>query len=427
MFSFLINYLTNFEKIQDWKIIERKKDSIELYFIKKELDMHRSVEVLYYDVTLYVENKKEGKTYLGESNTVVSPTMKESEVIKVLNDCYQAACYVYNKPFTILKKKISKDTEVNQEISPFALDELIKGMFEHDLKTEGGLGACEIFLYTRKFHIITSKGIDVIYKKQDAMVELVSYWINNKKEVELFDNLYFGYLKKEELSQKVKVLLEETEKRSKAEPMKDFEGIPVILEGDNVSEFFNYFVMKSNAQTIYEGISNYYIDFKIQNNPKGDLLEITLKPYLESSSRSTPYDNDGVLLKTTPIIEDGVVKNIHGEHRFTSYLDLPTTGMIPNFSVGLGTTDLNELKTKPHIVLKKFSDFQTNSMTGDFGGEIRFAQYFDGKSYNPLTCGTISSNVNKVVNSMKFSNEKFQSDIYEGPKAIIFDNLKVSK
>jgi predicted Zn-dependent protease len=139
--------------------------------------------------------------------------------------------------------------------------------------------------------------------------------------------------------------------------LEDFEGIPVVLEGNNVVEFLNYFVMKSNAQLIYEEMSDYHIDYKIQNNTKGDLLEITLKPYLESSSKSVPYDNDGVALKSITIIKNGVVKNIHGKYRFTDYIGLPITGMIPNLSVGLGSVDLNTLKAKPHIILKKFSNF----------------------------------------------------------------------
>jgi PmbA protein len=66
-------------------------------------------------------------------------------------------------------------------------------------------------------------------------------------------------------------------------------------------------------------------------------------------------------------------------------------------------------------------------LTGDFGGEIKLAVYFDGENYKPFSGGTITSNINKVVNSMKFSNRLFKSDNYEGPGTVIFNNLKVSK
>ena len=425
MIELIKQHLSAMEGLAGWRIVETSKNSTELYFIKKTLDMPRHVNTKQFSVTLYVNLTKEGEAYLGESVAMIYPTMDTAEVEAVLKDCYLAASYVFNKPYSLPDKELSQGAIALPQFE-FDVKGLVEGIFENDVEEEGGLSASELFLNLKNIRIITSEGIDVGYSKQSAMTELVTYWKDQQDGVELFDNLYFGQVKKEQLSARVKEMLDETKARSVAEPMKDMEGVPVVLCGANVADFFKFFVTKANAQMVFEGISNYSIGHEIQGaDSTGDLLSITCLPFLENSSQSAPVDMDGVALKPLTIIEDGKVKNIHGAHRYTQYLGLETTGRLPNLSVGLGTVDLSEIKKSPHILMKTFSDFMTSPMTGDFGGELRLAIYFDGEKYTPVTGGTITANIMDVMKTIRFSNEKLAVDTYEGPSAIIFDSLKV--
>jgi len=51
---------------------------------------------------------------------------------------------------------------------------------------------------------------------------------------------------------------------------------------------------------------------------------------------------------------------------------------------------LEEMHAVPYIEPVMFSDFRLDSMTGDFGAEVRLAYYFDGKNVTPVTGGSIS-------------------------------------
>ncbi len=67
-----------------------------------------------------------------------------------------------------------------------------------------------------------------------------------------------------------------------------------------------------------------------------------------------------------------------------------------------------------------------NEMTGDFGGEIRLGNYFDGNSIIPVSGGSISGNIKDAQKTMLFSLETNQIDNYICPKAIKFCGIKVA-
>ena len=73
-----------------------------------------------------------------------------------------------------------------------------------------------------------------------------------------------------------------------------------------------------------------------------------------------------------------------------------------------------------------FSDFQMNSFTGHFGGEIRLAYWFDGKETHLVTGGSINGSIADCGGKMVFSLEKYDSENYHGPYAVSLPGVKVA-
>ena len=156
------------------------------------------------------------------------------------------------------------------------------------------------------------------------------------------------------------------------------------------------------------------------------LFTLHLRPIISGSADSRSIDGDGVYLKDYTLFKDGVLQCYHGQNRFSQYLNVPVTGHIQNVEVEGGSQPVAALKKDPHLELIAFSDFQMNEITGDFGGEIRLAQYFDGKETFAMTGGSISGNFKSVASSMQFSKETHQQDNMICPVALKLSGVSIA-
>lgn len=423
--------LQNIDQVSAWKINEKKVASEELFFIKQALDMNRSKDVHEYSVTVFTDFREGDDKYRGSSTTVISPTMTEDEIKNILEDTAFAASFVKNKHYDIAKPDTGAIETVN---SQFAKDDLgtwmpkiSEAIFKHDTQQLGGINSAEVFLNRYLHRVVNSEGINVSFEQFVGEVEIVTEWNEGKEAIELFDILNFSDYQPDKISDRVLEMINESKERSQAIMTPALKSIPVILTGEAVKDFFAYYVNKASAQTIYEKTSDYKINDKIQGEAAfGDLLTLKLLPNMENSSKSKPYDMDGQRLKPLTIIEEGILKDLHGPIQYTSYLGLAPKGNMSNYEVSCGTKSIESFKSEPYIEIVSFSAFQMHPITGDFGGELRLARYFDGNKVIPVTGGSLSANINDVHNNMLLSKEGMQINNYKGPKAIKLFDLDIA-
>jgi PmbA protein len=433
MIELLKSLLGKNKNILHWRIIKREIQSQELFLIRKNVDMNRAKTVTYFDLTVYVDVLEDGIKYMGQFTTKLSPSMSTIELEKQITDAVFAASFTKNRMFELYKPSSkSDDANLKKEgISKKEFEQLLPAIKEavylYDTEINGGINSCEIFVNKINKSIITSNGVDALFEYYSVDLEVITDWKENGEDIELFELTSFSNFDKEELSLKIKDMLVETKERVFAKKSPQIENINGILTGSAVRKFFEYFIVKSNAQNIYEKTSTYAIGLKIQEpDSQCDKLTITLQPNMENSSKSFPYDNDGVPLNQHILIENGELKMIHGSHQYTSYLSSPTTGVIENINVVCGITTVNEMRKEPYYEMMSFSAFQMDSFTGDFGGEMRLAKYFNGKNTEYVTGGTLSINIKDIIDSVVFSKECVQYDNYVGPKYILFKNIPIT-
>ncbi len=422
--------LKEIDGLHGWKIVEVTKEAQELFFVKKVLDMNRSKDVHVYAVTVYVAFEEDGKKYLGESVTEIAPTMSLDEVRAQLEDTAIGASFVKNEAFELAQPSDEAAAPLENSLSTDSLThwmpKFAQAVYKYDTHEAGGINSSEIFLNKGSRRILTSEGIDVSFENYSAMIEVVADWNDGAEPVELFFLANFGGYQPEVISGNIGELIEESRERAHATATPSLDGVNVILSGEAVRDLLRYYVSKSSARGKYEGISQFEIGEHLQGEDvQGDLLNIDMLPVLEGSSQSATYDSDGVLLKPVSLIADGQLKTLLGDTRFASYLGIPATGQLTNFRVGLGSIEAAEMMKDPYLELVSFSDFQVNPLTGDFGGEIRLARYFDGTDVKAVSGGAVSSNIKEVQANMTFSKESAQHDYYFGPKHVLFKGLQV--
>ena len=423
--------LFNSKGIDGWKINESKIEASELFFIKKELDMNRAKEVHHFKVTVYKDFEEDGVMYKGSSSTNIYPTMSDEEIKKAIESAAFAASFVKNKYYPLVRPSEVAISNIESGFSKASISEWLpkvtEAIFSSDKYDKGSINSSEIFLEKVYTRIINSEGVDVSYDGYKGQIEMITNWKEDGEEIELYKDVKFADFDKEDIVKCVENMLKMSKDKAIAKSTPVLKNIPVLLSGEPVKEFFNYYYDQANAQLVYEGISTAKVGECVQGKEiKGDKVNITVDPLLKGSTLSAPYDEDGYPLKAVDIYIDGVLKGYWGNNRFSHYLNIEPTGNIRNIIVHEGCQSVDSLKSEPYLELVAFSDFQMDTMTGDFAGEIRLGWYFDGKNITPVTAGSISGNIKDVQQDMYFSKEIQQLNNFKGPKTIKLQNVSIA-
>lgn len=418
--------------INEYKIIETKTDSNELFYVKKDLDMERTKTVQHFKVTVYKNIEQDGIKYTGSSEFNIHPTMEDEEIRKAINDATFSAGFVKNEYYELPEANKENVCSTKSQFSSMELEKwmpkLTEALYANDTEEKGGINSAEIFLERIYTRVVTSKGTDVSYEKYNGMIEFITTWREeHEEEIELYKMLTFSDYDPEYIKNSVKERIELAKERTRAKQMPPSGKYKIILTGSDVVEVFSYYVNAANAATVYDKISNYKIGDSVQGDKvSGDLLNLTLDPTLSNSAYSVPIDDDGLALHKTAVIENGKLMTYHGSFRYNYYLQNKPTGTIKNVVVAAGSKSVKEMRKGPYIELAAFSDFQMDSITGDFGGEIRLGWYCDGNTRVPITGGSLSGNIKKVHSNMHFSKELQKVDHFYGPKSIEMYDLTIA-
>lgn len=419
--------LKNNKNVDGYKIIEKKIESSELFFVKKNVDMDRAKSVHHFNVTVYKDIEEAGKKYKGSAETNIHPTMSDLEIEQVINDAAFAARFVKNEYYPLVKpaaeyKKVSAGCFSKQDL-PYWMNELTKAVYKNDNYEKGGINSCEIFLNKVYTHIVNSDGVNVEQNSYEGMIEFITTWKEEGEEIELYKCLNFSELDTEAIAKEVENMISICRDKAIAKSTPKLKDIPVLLTKGAIKEFFQFYYSKCGAGSVYRKESTWKIGDKVQGKTvKGDLVTMKLNPFMKNSTCSSGFDVDGLPVEPVTIIENGTLKRYIGSTRFAHYLKVAPTGAIENIEISGGTKTLSELRKEPYLEAAAFSDFTMDYMTGDFCGEIRLAWYFDGEKTVPVTGGSISGNINELQNKMFLSKELQKDNWFEGPAAVkLFD------
>jgi len=425
------NILSNFKGIDGWRINESSTQSSELFFVKKELDMNRAKDVHHFLITVYKDFEEDGVKYKGSSTTNIHPTMSDEEIKKAIEDAAFAASLVKNKYYPLVEATNIKQPSVKNKLEEAPISEwvpkVIEAIYNSDNYEDGCINSVELFLEKISKNIVNSEGVNVSFDNYKGQIELITNWKETEEEIELYKYIEFSDFDRQYIDDSVNNLLKMSRDKAIAKVTPDVKDIPVLLTGEPVKEFFNYYYEKANVKNIYEETSTFKVGECVQGNEvKGDKINITLDPFMENSTYSRPYDSEGCPLQAVDIYKDGELKSYWGSNRFSHYLDVKPTGIIENIDVSVGNKSIEELRNEPYLEVAVFSDFQMDTMTGDFAGEIRLGWYHDGKNTIPVTSGSISANIKDVQQEMYLSKESQQINNFRGPKSIKLLNVTIA-
>jgi PmbA protein len=426
----LLALLQENKSIDEYVVTDVKTESKELFFIKEELQMNRGKDVQYFHVTVYKNFEDKGTKYKGSSSCKLAPNMTKQEMNEKLELAIVAASNVKNEYYDLVKRN---DKELKKIQSSFLdgniiedISKLVKDLFDEDNQFDACINSVEFFIDKTSRRLVNSNGLDVSFDSVRGEIELVTEAQGIEESIELFEILNFSDYDQDSIKAAIKEELYYASLRAKAVPMPHVENIPVIIKGTSAEGLFGYYEVKASASALYQKLHSHKVGDDLQGESDGDRLTITYKPFIKNSTRSRYVDADGIFLKDTVVIRDGILQQFVASKRFADYLQIEPTGSFGNIEVGGGKFTAEELKSGPYLELLKFSAFQADSMTGDFGGEFRLGIYFDGTKKIPVTLGSVSGNLKDASKEMYLSKELDKKDNVVYPSLIKFMKMNIA-
>ena len=421
----IIEHLKKNPQVSDYKINLNRKESFELFFVKGRLETARCTDSCDRQVTIYVNHGD----YKGDSPFFVYPSTTEAQLDEKIEGAVRNALLIENKPYELPGKETG-EFQVASNFEGQALPELAMtiadAVFGANTLAHGSLNSVEVFLNRHTDHVVNSRGLDKIQHRYTAMVEAIPTYNGETQSVELYEQYNFSSLSLEALTAEIARKMQEVQARYEAVTPDFSLDCPVVLQKQELHDLFSNFAGDLNYSTVYGHGNLFHKGDRVQTEPTGDRLTLTMKGAAEGNIKSTSFDGDGMSLGEITLIRDGLVENYYGSNRFGQYLGETPTGNLGCLCVAPGSAKCADLEGKAFLEVISMSGLQVDFFNDYIGGEIRLARYYDGKGgCTPVTGVSISGKLKEVLNHIRLSADTDIHDAYMGPAAAILSGLKI--
>lgn len=409
--------------VELYRINENTTSSVELFFVKKNLDMRRIADKHQYSVTVFRDFVSDDKPMRGSSMALIDAVMSDDALKSAISDAYYAASFVKNPTFALPEPKKSDCILMESKMAHQPLADTARQMasaiFAADNRKDSFVNSAEVFAQRLDERIISSTGTDVAYTKYVVKGEYVVQ-CSKPQDVEQYKDFSYDELSTDALKRLVSDSLDAVEARAVAFERPDAGNYEVILTGSHLSEVLSYYLNRSCARYIYPKYSNFAVGQSVQGDGiKGEKLNLTLRA-------KSPFSTEGIAMLDRTLTKDGILECVHGGARFCSYLGVAPTGDYSSLILSNGQMPIDSMRSGKRLEVVTFSDFQMDGFSGHFSGEIRLAYLYDNGQRIPLTGGSINGNIFECQSDLAFSSERYTDSTYTGPLAMLVKNVSVA-
>lgn len=406
-----------------WQIKKSENKRAELYFIKKQLDMPRYASIVEYQVTIYRDFAENGKKFRGSTNIFVEPGQDETEILQKVKDAFFAAQFVKNAFYELPEAIQEPKKESQSDLKQHDLQETVNAFADVILASsddeEAFVNSAEIFVHRNTVEILGSNGLHVSYDSDKVVGEYVTQCVK-PVDVEQYREFSYDHFEVNGLKEAIAHAIEDVRLRAVAKNAPKTGKYDVLLSGEDLVAFFDYYLSRSAASVVYPGYSTWKKGERVQKEvTSGEELTIDLVA-------TQPYSDDGIPMRDRALLKNGVMQSLHGGTRFMRYLGEEPTGSFDKFAVHNGTMNLTDMKKDGVLEAVSFSDFQMDFFTGHFGGELRLALMHEKGKSVPLTGGAINGSLLEVEDRLIFSKERYETSTYSGPYAVLIPDVPVA-
>ena len=376
-----------------------------------------------YAVTVFRTDERDGKKLRAQTDVTVLAAMTDAEILDAFKGAYFAAQFAMNPYYDLPDPVAAPCREATgalaQQAPEQSAGDMAKALFAADCENGAFLNSAEIFVIRRHVQVISSPGTDVSWTEAKVDGEFVVQ-AKEPEDVELYSDFAYTELDTDALTEKVKEALMFVRDRAHAQKILKSGTYDLLLTGENVKRTLWFYGDRAAASMIYPGYSTWKIGDDVQGVTNGERVTITLRAL-------APYSSEGIPMRDRKLLENGVLKCVHGSNRFCRYLGAEPTGNYRKFSCdNPGTMSFADMQKRPCLWAVTFSGFEMDSFSGHFGGELRLAYLIEDGKLIPVTGGSINGSILDAQKDLVFSTDRYTEIGYDGPYAMLLKNVAVA-
>ena len=239
--------------VEQYVITEKHTDSLEAFYVKKNLDLTRRADTTVRTVRVFRPFEKDGERMLGNSEATIRPGMSEEEIRTALAGAWYAAQFVAN-PWYPLPKGVQAPPKADTGgFGGKSLAENMKAvaqaLFAEDTAQDVFLNSAEIFAVKRSRRVINSRGVDVSWDACEVRGEYVCQ-CPAPQDVETYHQFCCREPSPEALRAEVRHALAMTKARAQAVTVPKTGTYALVLDREQVGTLLSYYVDRSNSGMI---------------------------------------------------------------------------------------------------------------------------------------------------------------------------------
>ncbi len=422
--------------IKAWIIRHETTHGFQQYELKQSTESLREVNSELYFVDVLCDSKNEaGKPGSGLGTVSLLPG---ADINTALEKAVITAQLVHNEPYDFAEPASIPEIELSD------LDYLkdpagkIQGVLNTLKKTTAAfphvrLTGAECFGEEKTTHLISSKGIDATQKGTEIYLQWVYIAGSGDAEVETFAEVYRRRIKDLDLEEEAALRAKYTSDLLEAETPPSYTG-PIYVQGPTLAVMVAGEMLAGNViQTLASGALKYSTETPwdigksiFRENVKGDDFTLWANRQLPYGVPSSAFDKEGTPAQRISLVKENKLETFITDQRFADYLDMQPSGSFGSVEVPAGKVSQADLQTGSYIEIAEYSWFNPNPITGDFACEIRLGYVVEDGKRKPFRGGLLVGNLLDALADMRWSKETGFYGNYLGPKAAVFNNLKVA-
>ncbi len=393
-----------------WTLVQLQGSRDEIYTVGSEIESIRKVKDSFFVINVFVDHDN----YTGNSGVKLPFRSSWEEAKALIDKSVKNAKHIKN-PFYRIDQEKYKYQSVNNSIDVSAINHLREII---TVPNSVDLSSSEYFLNNFKETFFNSAGNS--YELERGSIILDKVFLSKDHEVESQFMLEFADIDHVDIDELVKNQAKFTVD-SLAATLPVTGRYKVVFTGEVLENFFDFFRFHALGSNFYNKTSIFKRDEKVTDMD----LTIHSQPFIKGLD-TRPADLLGYPMKDFVVLENGVLKNIIANNRYSQYLQIPFTGELGNFVIEPGKLSYDDMiREEGTLVVSKISTFSPRELTGDFSAEIRLAYLNkDGKQI-PLKGGSFSGNL-RDFKEIFLSKEVAKFNHYIGPKAVALEGVSVA-
>jgi len=436
--------------IDDWTLRLERTRGVQIYLVGGDVESVRHVSRESYEVELFSDHaapaEPDGTERTRGSVTIPLARVDFGRLPAILDDAVTMARLISNPPWSLAGPAAMPDVAL---ADPLLVDagaattagleaaDQIRELAERERPSGVRLSGAELFLTYYEAELSNSRGVEASSTSTRVLMEITLLARGTQDETEYFRQAEARRLADLGLAETVRVGAELARDKLEALPPRTRQG-PVVIAGEALNQMMagqvlgapGAYIYQASARAAYEHLSRFELGESVYGDrePSGDRLTLRAnarKPFGVGSYR---WDSDGLPAQDLLVIDKGVLRARPASLRYAQYLGLPPTGRPGVSEIGAGSVSRVDLlgSEDPILEVLDFSAPNVESISGDFGMEIRVGYEIGPDGRRPITGGSVTGNLFDAMADARFSSELLAFGGFAGPSAIRFESLQVA-